>query len=259
VVVAFGQILPPAVLEQPPLGCWNGHASLLPRWRGAAPIQWALIEGDRQTGVGIMAMEEGLDTGPVLLEGRLEIGLLENAGQLAERLARLTGELLVEALPRIEAAGAGPRRERLDRLGVRPQAEEGVRIARLLSREDFQIDWSLPALQLHHRVMGLHPGAFTQWRGQRLKLHATEPLLKSCVEGLSPEGAAWARRLAEQGPGPPEPCGTVLAVEPGAGLVVGCGEDAVLIRAGQLEGRRAMAEQALIQQLGAGVGDRLGS
>ncbi|MFY8147978.1 MAG: methionyl-tRNA formyltransferase, partial [Prochlorococcaceae cyanobacterium] len=119
VVVAFGQILPPEVLAQPPLGCWNGHGSLLPRWRGAGPIQWSLLEGDPETGVGIMAMEEGLDTGPVLLERRLAIGLRENAHELAGRLSRLTAELLVEALPRIEAAGPGPEVERLQRLVVR--------------------------------------------------------------------------------------------------------------------------------------------
>ena len=104
IVVAFGQILPRDVLQQPPLGCWNGHGSLLPRWRGAGPIQWSLLEGDVETGVGIMAMEEGLDTGPVLLERKLKIGLLENADQLGERLSRLTAELMVEALPRIEMA-----------------------------------------------------------------------------------------------------------------------------------------------------------
>ena len=259
VVVAFGQILPPAVLDQPPLGCWNGHASLLPRWRGAAPIQWALIAGDRQTGVDIMAMEEGLDTGPVLLEGRVEIGLLENARQLGERLARLTGELLVQALPRIEAVGAGPRRERLERLGVRPQGEEGVRIARLLSREDFPIDWSLPALELHRRVMGLYPAAFTHWRGQRFKIHATEPLPADGAEGLTPEAAVWARRLSGQTGSTSAAAGTVLGLEPGVGVVVACGEDALLIRAGQLEGRRAMAEQALLLQLAAEVGERFGS
>ncbi|MCP9809935.1 methionyl-tRNA formyltransferase, partial [Cyanobium sp. HWJ4-Hawea] len=106
VVVAFGQILPPEVLAQPPLGCWNGHGSLLPRWRGAAPIQWSLLEGDQQTGVGIMAMEAGLDTGPVLLERAIPIGLLQNAHELAAQLAELTGQLFVEALPSIEAAGA---------------------------------------------------------------------------------------------------------------------------------------------------------
>ena len=109
IVVAFGQILPREILQQPPLGCWNGHGSLLPRWRGAGPIQWALLEGDVETGVGIMAMEEGLDTGPVLLERKLQIGLLENADQLGERLSRLTAELMVEHY----LASRWPARERM--------------------------------------------------------------------------------------------------------------------------------------------------
>ena len=107
VVVAFGQILPKDVLEQPPLGCWNGHGSLLPRWLGAGPIQWALLEGDQETGVGIMAMEEGLDTGPVLLEQRIPIQLLDTSFALAERLSTLTAELMVQAMPLIEDAGPG--------------------------------------------------------------------------------------------------------------------------------------------------------
>ena len=98
IVVAFGQILPRQVLQQPPMGCWNGHGSLLPRWRGAGPIQWALLEGDSETGVGIMAKEEGLDTGPVLVERKVKIGLLDNADQLGERLSRLTAELMVLSL-----------------------------------------------------------------------------------------------------------------------------------------------------------------
>ena len=124
IVVAFGQILPKDVLQQPPLGCWNGHGSLLPRWRGAGPIQWSLLEGDVETGVGIMAMEEGLDTGPVLLERKLKIGLLENADQLGERLSRLTAELMVEALPRIEMAGPGTEAERWRALDMHFQSDD---------------------------------------------------------------------------------------------------------------------------------------
>ena len=102
VVVAFGQILPKAVLDHPPLGCWNGHGSLLPRWRGAGPIQWSLLEGDAETGVGIMAMEEGLDTGPVLIEGRVPIRLRDNAQDLSIKLSQLTGELMATAMSQIE-------------------------------------------------------------------------------------------------------------------------------------------------------------
>ena len=260
VVVAFGQILPPAVLAQSPLGCWNGHGSLLPRWRGAAPIQWALLEGDAETGVGIMAMEEGLDTGPVLLERRLSIPLLQNAGQLSERLACLTGELLVEALPLIEAAGAGPEPERLARLGVRPQAAVGVSHARQLTKEDTLVDWSCTALAIHRRVMGLHPNASCPWGSERLKLLATEPLVTRLADQLTPVAAALAARWASPskvGPTAAVP-GTVLAVVEGEGLVVATGGCPLLLRQAQLPGRRPSEGQALIQQLGLVAGNRIG-
>ncbi|MFZ0408832.1 MAG: methionyl-tRNA formyltransferase [Cyanobium sp.] len=270
VVVAFGQILPPEVLAQPPLGCWNGHGSLLPRWRGAAPIQWALIEGDPYTGVGIMAMEEGLDTGPVLLERRVQIDLLDNAEQLALRLASLTGDLLIEALPRIEAAGPGSQVECLSRLNLAPQSQEGVTHARLLTPQDRRIDWQSSALSLHRQVMGLYPGAWTQWRQRRLQLLATEPLVQRLAEQLSPEAAAaagrWAqppagtasgREAAASGRGQPTP-GQVLDLIEGVGLVVATGGCPLLIRSAKLEGRAAAAGTSLIQQCAAAIGDRLG-
>ncbi|MCT0199694.1 methionyl-tRNA formyltransferase [Synechococcus sp. CS-1325] len=265
VVVAFGQILPPAVLAQPPLGCWNGHASLLPRWRGAAPIQWSLIDGDSQTGVGIMAMEAGLDTGPVLLERRLTIGLLENARQLTGRLSQLTAELLVEAMPLIERAGPGPEQERLRRLGVWHQPETTPHYARLLSKQDFEIDWSAQALPLHRRVMGLFPGAWCRWQGQRLKLLATEPLVARLGEQLSAPAAKLAQAWSVRAPGTPcsahsgpaEP-GTILEIVPELGLVVATGGCPLLICEAQLEGKSASKRQGLIQQLGASVGDRFG-
>lgn len=270
IVVAFGQILPQAVLDQPPLGCWNGHGSLLPRWRGAGPIQWSLLEGDSHTGVGIMAMEAGLDTGPVLLERAIPIGLLENAAQLGERLSQLTAELLVEALPLIAAAGPGPEAERLARLGVRPQASEGLTTARLLSKADLQIDWSQSALQLHRRVMGLYPNAQTSWGGKRLKLLATEPLVQRLADQLSPGAAALLRSdpatqaasaAATKPTGSAQPkteAGTVLAVIKDQGLVVATGGCPLLLRSAQLEGKGVVSGQALLQQLGAKPGDRIG-
>lgn len=259
VVVAFGQLLPPEVLAQPPLGCWNGHGSLLPRWRGAGPIQWSLIEGDATTGVGVMAMEEGLDTGPVLLERSVAIGLLENAQQLGARLSALTAELLVEAMPMIEAAGPGPAAERLARLKVRIQGEEGLTYARMLAKEDFAIDWSQSALAIHRRVMGLYPGTHTQWQGLRLKLLATEPLVKRLADQLSAEGGQLAQRWGiEAGAAPPGTPGEVLSIEPGVGVVVATGGCPVLLREGQLEGKRPAEGAQLLQQLGISAGDRLG-
>lgn len=255
VVVAYGQILPKAVLDQPPLGCWNGHASLLPRWRGAAPIQWALLEGDALSGVGIMAMEEGLDTGPVLLERRLSLALLDNAEVVAERLADLTAQLFVEALPRIAAAGGGPQAERWERLGLQPQAEEGITYARLLRREDALLEWEQSALQLHRRVMALYPRAHSQWRGLRLKILATEPLLEDLRGDLTPEGAELARRVAGWPEAHP---GAVIALEPGCGVVIATGDGALLVKEAQLEGRKPCAASALLQQLAALPGDTFG-
>ena len=244
VVVAFGQLLPPEVLQQPPLGCWNGHGSLLPRWRGAGPIQWSLMEGDSETGVGIMAMEQGLDTGPVLLERSLPIGLLENAAQLAERLSSLTAELLVEALPRIAAAGPGPEAERLQRLDVRHQGEEGLTLARLLTKEDYRIRWDERALAIHRRVMGLHPGAYCLWGEKRLKLLETEPLVQRLADQLSPEAAELSgRHWSAAKPGP------VLEAVKGVGLVIATSGCPLLLRRAQLEGKGPSSGDALIQQL----------
>ncbi len=253
VVVAFGQILPVEVLEQPPLGCWNGHGSLLPRWRGAAPIQWSILSGDTETGVGVMAMEEGLDTGPVLLERKLTIGLLDNAFELGGRLSRLTAQSMVDAMPLIEAAGAGSIHERWQRLGLQPQADESC-YARMLSKQDFLIDWNGSALAIHRQVMGLYPGAQTSWDGKRLKLSETEPLIERLRSQLSVE----AQELIGRWPTGGHPGGTVLACIQDLGLVVSSSGCPLLIREAQLEGKARSRGQALVQQLAAAEHQRLG-
>jgi len=256
VVVAFGQILPPSVLEQPPLGCWNGHGSLLPRWRGAGPIQWSLLEGDLETGVGVMAMEEGLDTGPVLLEKRCSIGLLETAEDLAIRLSALTAELMLQALPRIASVGSGPQELRWQRLGVVPQQDRKAEVtyARMLTKDDLWLDWSESALALHRRVMALHPNAFTRWRGQRLKVLRSEPLIERLRDELSEDARDLVGRWPTGGTKP----GTVLSVEAGLGLVVSTRGCPLLIRAAQLEGKARSESDTLLQQLRAQPGNLLG-
>ena len=253
IVVAFGQILPRDVLQQPPLGCWNGHGSLLPRWRGAGPIQWSLLEGDVETGVGIMAMEEGLDTGPVLLERKLKIGLLENADQLGERLSRLTAELMVEALPRIEMAGPGSEAERWRALDMRFQSDEHT-YARMLQKGDYQIDWSASALSIHRKVMGLYPGAQTNCKGKRLKIQSTEPLIERLIDQLSPEATAL---IGSWPTGKHEP-GRVLAAVQDLGIVVSSSGCPLLIREAQLEGKSRSRGQTLVQQMQSEVGSQLG-
>ncbi|BEV36282.1 methionyl-tRNA formyltransferase [Synechococcus sp. M16CYN] len=252
IVVAFGQILPKVMLNQFPLGCWNGHGSLLPRWRGAGPIQWALMEGDTETGVGIMDMEEELDTGPILIEQRIPIGIRQNAFQLAEQLSQLTAQLMVKAIPLIEAAGPGPKEERLARLAVKPQTQT-MSYARMLRKKDFEINWGNPALTIHRQVMGLYPGVLTYWRGKRLKILDTEPLTNQLKNQLSDEARSllgrW--RVDEHAPS------TVLECISNLGIVVSGNGCPLLIREAQLEGKARSYGQSLIQSLTATPGDLL--
>ncbi|RPI31750.1 MAG: methionyl-tRNA formyltransferase [Chloroflexota bacterium] len=169
VVAAFGQILRPAVLDLPPYGCINVHASLLPRWRGAAPIQAAILHSDEQTGVTIMRMDPGIDTGPILAQQPLTIDPADTAATLSERLAQLGASLLVETLPPYLSGKLAPR----------PQDETGSPFgpptyAPMLKKEDGQLDFSQPAEALARRVRAFNPwpGAFTPWQGQVLKIHA---------------------------------------------------------------------------------------
>jgi methionyl-tRNA formyltransferase len=152
VVVAYGMILPKPILDAPELGCVNLHASLLPRWRGAAPIQRAVMAGDRDSGVAVMRMEEGLDTGPVGMVERVPIGPDMTAGELHDRLMGLGADLMVRALAALSRGG----------LSFTPQPEDGVTYARKITNEDGRIDWATPAATLHNQVRGLSPfpGAF---------------------------------------------------------------------------------------------------
>ncbi|MGD9914632.1 MAG: methionyl-tRNA formyltransferase [Rhizobiaceae bacterium] len=179
VVVAYGMLLPPAILAAPRLGCLNGHASLLPRWRGAAPIQRAIMAGDAETGMMIMRMEEGLDTGPVGLTERVAIDPLTTAGELHDRLMGVAAPLMVEALARLEAGD----------LAFTPQASEGVTYASKIDKSETRIDWAQPARQVHDRLRGLSPfpGAWSEveiaGRLERVKLLRSAP-----AEGVGAPG-----------------------------------------------------------------------
>jgi methionyl-tRNA formyltransferase len=163
VVAAFGQILRPEVLDLPPFGCLNVHASLLPRWRGAAPIPAAILNGDRETGVTIMKMDPGVDTGPLLSQRATPIEPEETAGELALRLAELGAGLLGETLPGYLAGALPPQ----------PQDQSKATLAPMLKKEDGLLDFALPAEDLARRVRAFNPwpGAYTTWQGQMLKIH----------------------------------------------------------------------------------------
>jgi methionyl-tRNA formyltransferase len=207
VVVAFGQILPREVLEAPRLGAFNLHASLLPRWRGAAPIQRAIMAGDKLTGVAVMRLTEGLDEGPTLAVERLRIDALDTAGTLFDRLAGVGARLMAETLPRIADGTAVET----------PQPDEGVTYAKKIRPRETRIDWTRPAAEVDCRIRGLapHPGAWFEAKGERGPVRIKA--LLSCVE---------------DGEGAP---GEVLDER----LLIACGSGAVRLLVAQREGRGA--------------------
>ena len=206
IVVAYGKLLPKAVLDIPPRGCINVHGSLLPRWRGAAPIQWAVIAGDEKAGVTTMQMAEGLDTGDMLLTYETAVGARETAGELFDRLAQAGANLMVETL------------EKLDRLTPRPQDDSQSCYAHMLDKAMAVIDWTKSAREIDCLVRGLNPWpvALTTLAGARLKIYAAEPA---------------------EGSGKP---GEVLESEPKKGLVVACGSGALALHEVQLVGGKRM-------------------
>ncbi len=226
VVVAYGLILPPAILAVPRLGALNVHGSLLPRWRGAAPVERALLAGDAQTGVCIMQMDAGLDTGPVFLERAVPIRPDDIAGGLRERLAQLGAEGLVEVVAGLEGGTAV----------ARPQSAEGACYAAKIDKREAQLDWAQPAPVLERTVRAFAPAplAWTVWRGQRLRI------------GEAQLGT---------GSGPP---GQVLAAGR-QGIEVACGAGSLLLTALQPEGGRMLPAREFLAGRRIGPGERLES
>lgn len=214
VVVAYGLLLPQAILDAPRYGCLNIHASLLPRWRGAAPIHRAIMAGDAETGVCIMQMEAGLDTGPVLLREATPIGAEETTGMLHDRLSAIGADLIVRAL-------AG-----LEQLTPAPQPQEGVTYAAKIDKAEARVDWQLPAAEVSCRIRGLSPfpGAWCEVAGERIKLLGARPV---------------------NGEGPP---GAVLG-----GFVIACGQGAVEITRAQRAGKKPLPAADIVKGLDLGA------
>ena len=225
VVVAFGQILPREVLEAPRLGSFNLHASLLPRWRGAAPIQRAIMAGDAVTGVQVMRMTEGLDEGPILSTATLRIDADETDGSLFERVSAAGAALLVDTLQAIESGTAVET----------PQAHEGVTYAKKVKAEEARIHWGHPAAQVDRQIRGLSP-----FPGAWFEIH-------------SPRGLVRVKALisrAEEGSGPP---GTVLDEN----LLIACGDGAVRLIKAQREGKAAQGAADFLRGFPLKAGDRV--
>jgi methionyl-tRNA formyltransferase len=226
VVVAFGQILTRDILDAPRLGCFNLHASLLPRWRGAAPIQRAIMAGDAITGVQVMRMTEGLDEGPVLAGVTVPIEPLDTAGTLHDKLAKAGARLLVETLTAIEAG----------RAVETPQAEEGVTYARKISARAARLKWTSPAVEIDRKIRGLSPFPGAWFEAPSEKGPVRVKALLSCVE---------------EGRGEP---GEVLD----DGLLVACGEGAVRLLKVQREGRGPQDVEVFLRGFPLKPGTRLG-
>ena len=224
IVVAYGKLLPKAVLDIPPHGCINVHGSLLPRWRGAAPIQWAVIAGDEMAGVTTMQMAEGLDTGDMLLTYETKVGEKETAGELFDRLAQSGAELLTQTLVK------------LDEITPRPQDDAQSCYAHMLDKQMAVIDWSKSAHEIDCLIRGLNPWpiALTTLSGERLKVFA-----------------------AEKAAGNGEP-GTVLEADPKKGLIVACGEGALGLTEIQLVGGKRMKATDFLRGHAIEVGTKLG-
>jgi len=219
VVVAYGLILPQAILDAPKHGCLNIHASLLPRWRGAAPIHRAIMARDRETGVCIMQMEAGLDTGPVLLRKATEIGVRETTGELHDRLSQVGARAIVEAL------------DRLGDLVPEPQPDMGVTYAEKIDKAEARVDWTRPAAEVDAHIRGLSPfpGAWCEMDGTRIKLLASEVA----------EGAGAPGEVLDEA------------------LTVACGSGAVRLLRLQRAGKGAQDAQTFLLGLSVPVGTRL--
>ena len=227
IVAAFGQLIPKTILDMPKYGCLNIHASLLPRYRGASPIQWAILNGDEKTGVTIMRMEEGLDTGAIYLQKEYPLDGTETGGSLFDALSELGGPLMLEALDKLEAGT----------LIAVPQDEEKACYVRMLKKELGKINWNADGRQIERYIRGLNPWptAYTSWSGKTLKLWKAE----------------WVKEDTECAPG------TVTAIEKN-GFLVQTGAGQLRVTELQLEGKKRMDAGAFLRGVTMQAGDSLG-
>lgn len=243
VVVAYGQILSQEILDMPRLGCVNGHGSILPKYRGAAPIQWCLYHGERETGITTMLMDAGMDTGAMLLKATTPIALLDNAFDLATTLANLTADLLVETLLGLESGTINPT----------PQDDEQATYAPLIQKADYQLDWSRSALALHNQIRGFYPNCVTLFRGSLLKVRATVPLsgvslteLPTEIREITSEWEGWQQAGAP---------GTIVGLLKNQGAVVQTGSGLLLLQEVQPAGKRVQSGWDFVNGMRLQVGE----
>ena len=231
IVVAFGQILPSDILDYPKFGCWNSHASLLPAWRGAAPIQWSILSGDSQTGVCIMSMEEGLDTGPVIEQEATNINDSDNLEVLTNRLSKISSKLLLKSLKRIEQLKNSNKSSILIELKAVEQTKLYGKptYARQIKKEDYLIDWNQNAKKIIRQIQGLYPNAFTIYKGKRVKILEGYTILNDIqlIESISIDKRSNNKRVP----------GEIIQINKSSGITIMCSDYPIQIKCGQLEGK----------------------
>ena len=239
IVIAYGKILPKEILEIPKIGCWNAHASLLPRWRGAAPIQWSLIKGDEFTGVGIMKMNEGLDTGDLLLEEKFKIDYNDNLNTLTKKLSILSAKLFLNALCLLEE-NTNSKLTKQNTLG------REITYARMIEKSDYILDWDNEAIKIFQKVKGLYPRANVTFRGKNLKIIKIKVLSR---DEINYEKYSFMSNYSKPG--------MVLAVIENEGIIISTKTDPIILLEAKLEGKNISSKKQLIQQLKPSIGEYL--
>ena len=241
VVAAFGQLLPKTILEMPRLGCINIHGSLLPAYRGAAPVQWAVLDGQKEAGDTIMQMNEGLDTGDILMQESIPLSADETAGSLYDKLSSMGGPLLLQALDAIEAGTVTPV----------PQGDSGTHYAKMLRKEMGNIDWTKSAEEIGRLVRGLNPwpSAYTHWNGKMLKIWMAETVTQEELSALGCDEKN-GMDLKEAQPG------TVMIVTKDT-LMVQTGDGLLALTELQMEGKKRMPVQAFLMGCRLQTGEKL--
>jgi methionyl-tRNA formyltransferase len=246
VVVAYGQILSAEILKLPKLGCINVHGSLLPKYRGAAPIQWSIVNGDRTTGITTMLMDVGMDTGDMLLKVETEIKLLDNVHDLAITLANQGADLLLETLFKLEQQAITPI----------PQDHNQASYARLIDKADFALDWSKSAIAIHNQVRGFFPNCYATLVDQKLKISATVPITQDTINDLPTEYASIKQEYEELASLAGKP-GEIVKNVKNHGAIVQTGSGLLLLKQVQLAGKRPQSGWDFVNGMRLAVGTQI--
>jgi methionyl-tRNA formyltransferase len=248
VVIAYGQILSKKILDMPKLGCINVHGSILPQYRGAAPIQWSIYNGEKETGITTMLMDRGMDTGDMLLKATIPIQLLDNAQVLAEKLAITGADLLIETLYKLERQEVTPI----------PQDHTAATYASLIQKPDYNLDWGQSSIQLHNQIRGFYPNCTATFRNQALKITATVPLEDAYIHELPEPLPEKIHKIPNLSTILGQP-GEVVNITKGLGAIVQTGVGLLLLREVQLTGKRPQSGWDFVNGTRLTVGEVMGN